>query len=46
VVFPHFLKTAEIFVADGVPLVEGSAFEFSGTNLGHVMGQLGSHRFF
>jgi hypothetical protein len=45
-VFPHFLKTAEIFVADRVSFVKGRAFEFSRTNLGHVMGQPGSHRFF
>jgi hypothetical protein len=37
-IFPHFLKTAQIFVADGMAFLKGCSFEFSGTNLGHIVG--------
>jgi hypothetical protein len=46
VVFPHFLKPAQIIVADGMPFVKSSALEFSGTNFGQIMDQPGSHRIF
>ena len=44
VVFPHFLKTTQIFVADRVPFMKRGTFEFSGTNFGHIMCQLFPHR--
>jgi hypothetical protein len=34
VVFPHFLKPAQIFVADGVAFVKSCALKFSGANFG------------
>jgi hypothetical protein len=45
-IFPHFLETTEVFVADGVTFVKGCAFEFSGTNFGEIMGQLFSDGIF
>ncbi len=36
-IFPHFLKSAQIFVADRMSFVKGSAFEFPGTDLGHIV---------
>jgi len=38
------LKVAKIVVADGVAFVKGGTLEFTGANLGYVMGQFGAHR--
>jgi hypothetical protein len=44
VVFTQLLKMAQIFIADRMAFLKGSAFELSRTNLGDIMGQLRSHR--
>jgi hypothetical protein len=35
---------AQVFIADRVALVKGGTLEFSGSNLGNVVGQLGAYR--
>ena len=42
-IFSHFLKTAQIFIANGMAFMEGRALEFTGTDFGNIMSHLGSH---
>ena len=44
VVFTQLLKMTQIFIADRVAFLKGSTFEFTGANLGDIMGQVRPHR--
>ena len=46
VIFPQTLEAAEIFLANGVALTEGGAFEFPRPDFGDIVGQLRAHRLF
>ena len=44
VVFTQLLKMAQILIADCMAFLKGGTFEFTGANLGDIVGQLRSHR--